>query len=598
MKQKTSRSIWKENIPLSTSPLRFFLFVSRPHIRVAVCATLAVVFAAILSTSVPYVFKLIADAAVDVTVVGTGPLIFAALLYIVVDTCKELMWRTSGYFGSYWATGVRATAREALTSYITKHSRSYFADNFAGSLSNKISNATNGVRGLVENFLWQFLGFFIGLVGAFVLMATVSPVIALFFFGWVFVSFAFNMYRARTRIPYSMAAQHAETKISGATVDLLSNITAMQEYARRSYEIDRIRDATLERRRLGLRNWHFGEVTLTTNGLIQAVFSALMIIVLVSLVEGGGISAGDIILVITLIYRLDEQFLFLGSHINELSEKWGEITESLELIVVPHQIVDRSQAPALSAVNGAIEFKDVRFTYTGADDAVIENFSLSIKAGERIGVVGRSGAGKSTIVKILLRHDEISHGSIAIDGTDISQVTQESLRKNVALVPQEPHLFHRSIRENILYGNDRVSDFEMIRIAEKAQAHHFISRLPAGYDSLVGERGIKLSGGERQRIAIARAMIKNAPILVLDEATSALDSESEVEIQKALQSLMEGKTVIAIAHRLSTLRQMDRIIVLERGAIVEEGSHETLVARGGIYAELWNHQAGGFLQDQ
>jgi ABC-type multidrug transport system fused ATPase/permease subunit len=228
----------------------------------------------------------------------------------------------------------------------------------------------------------------------------------------------------------------------------------------------------------------------------------------------------------------------------------------------------------------------------------MRDFSLAIKGKEKIGLVGRSGAGKSTLTKILLRHYDINGGVITIDDQDISDVTRESLRDAVAVVPQEPLLFHRTLRENIAYGNPGASEYKIVEAAKLAQAHEFIMRLPRGYDTLVGERGVKLSGGERQRIVVARAILKNAPILILDEATSALDSESEVAIQKALHTLMEGKTVIAIAHRLSTLREMDRIIVMDGGQIIEDGSHEELIARGGTYAELWAHQAGGFLKDE
>jgi ABC-type multidrug transport system fused ATPase/permease subunit len=230
------------------------------------------------------------------------------------------------------------------------------------------------------------------------------------------------------------------------------------------------------------------------------------------------------------------------------------------------------------------------------DNKVFQQLNLTIAAGQRLGLVGPSGAGKSTFVSLLLRQYDIESGSIEIDGQNIAEVTQDSLRAAIAVVPQEPALFHRTIRENIAYGKPDATDEEIIEVAKKAYAHDFITSLPLGYDTLVGERGVKLSGGQKQRIAIARAMLKNAPILILDEATSALDSESEVEIQKALHILMVGKTVIAIAHRLSTLREMDRIIVLENGAIAEDGTHDTLLTYGGTYARLWAHQAGGFLE--
>ncbi|MFA7310158.1 MAG: ATP-binding cassette domain-containing protein, partial [Candidatus Paceibacterota bacterium] len=344
-----------------------------------------------------------------------------------------------------------------------------------------------------------------------------------------------------------------------------------------------------------LRNWRYGEWVLVLNGVLQAVFGGSMAFAAVYLASTGALSVGDIVLVLTIIFRIEGLLLFLGSHLNGFAETWGEIQESLEEILEPHQIPDKEGAIDLKMDNAAIDIEDLTFTFEA--QPVFRDLSLHIPSGQRVGLVGRSGAGKTTLVRLLLHHHDIQRGSIKISGANIANVTQDSLREALAVVPQEPLLFHRSVRENISYGKPDATDEEIIRAAQLAQAHDFILRLPKGYEALVGERGIKLSGGERQRIAIARAILKNSPILLMDEATSALDSESEVQIQAALHALMEGKTVIAIAHRLSTLRQMDRIIVLERGAIVEEGTHEQLVAKGGLYAELWNHQAGGFIKD-
>ncbi|MCA9360717.1 ATP-binding cassette domain-containing protein, partial [Candidatus Kaiserbacteria bacterium] len=271
----------------------------------------------------------------------------------------------------------------------------------------------------------------------------------------------------------------------------------------------------------------------------------------------------------------------------------GEIKEGLNELSVPIEIIDAREAPTLLTDGATIAWKQVRFRFEG--QPVFTDFDLNIPRGQRLGLVGRSGAGKSTFVSLMLRQHDITAGSIEIDGQDISKVTQDSLRQNIAVVPQEPALFHRSIRENIAYGKPSATEEELIEVAKKAQAYDFIMSLPEGFETMVGERGVKLSGGQKQRVAIARAMLKDAPILVLDEATSALDSESEVAIQKALETLMEGRTVIAIAHRLSTLRKMDRIIVMENGKIIEDGEHNKLSKAGGTYERLWNHQAGGFV---
>jgi ABC-type multidrug transport system fused ATPase/permease subunit len=305
------------------------------------------------------------------------------------------------------------------------------------------------------------------------------------------------------------------------------------------------------------------------------------------------ISTGDFVLVLALVSQITGSLLFIGRAVNATARTIGELREGLDELVIDHEIVDHTDAVALHPDGGLIEIHDVNFTYNTA--RVLEEFSLTIQAGQRVGLVGASGAGKSTLVSLLLRQHNIESGEILIDRQNIARVTQDSLRASIAVVPQEPALFHRTIRENIAYGKAGATDEEIIAVAKKAYAHDFIMELPQGYDTLVGERGVKLSGGQKQRIAIARAMLKNAPILLLDEATSALDSESEVAIQRALHQLMRGKTVIAIAHRLSTLREMDRIIVLEQGKIIEDGTHDTLREYGGTYARLWDHQAGGFL---
>jgi ABC-type multidrug transport system fused ATPase/permease subunit len=284
----------------------------------------------------------------------------------------------------------------------------------------------------------------------------------------------------------------------------------------------------------------------------------------------------------------------IGKIFDSFSQAFGEMEEGLDDIFIDHEIVDISDAKELRISNATITLQNLTFAYD--EQTIFDNLNLTIKPGERIGLVGPSGAGKSTLVSLLLRQHDLTSGAILIDDQNIAEVTQDSLRSNIALVPQEPMLFHRTIAENIKYGKPDAAYDEMVEAAECAQARVFIEALPQQYDTLVGERGVKLSGGQKQRVAIARAMLKEAPILVLDEATSALDSESEVAIQKALESLMEGKTVIAVAHRLSTLRKMDRILVIDKGEIVEDGTHDTLANAGGLYATLWAHQAGGFIK--
>ncbi len=590
-------SLWREDLPMTKNPVRFFLFASRPHSRAATFAISCAVLGNAFSASIPYVFKLIADAAVALKEGGSfDALLWASGACILVLAIAKLFWRIAGFAGARWATGASATARYALTSYITLHSRTYFSDRFAGSIMNKIRHASSGMREMVDVLLWEFIELAVNVVASFVIVFFVSPLVASIFLVWVVIIGSANVYLGFRRVPLASRAHNLETILNGATVDLLANVSAMQEYARREFEIERLRGATEDRRRAHLKSWYFGEWTRVLSSVILLIFGGAMVLLTVQLAQTGILSLGDIILVIAIIFRIEGLLQSLGSNLNKFAETWGEIGESLEEIISPHEIPDQPNAKKLEIVGGELVFQGVSFFY--GDNVVFKNLSLTIPQGQRVGVVGRSGAGKSTLIRLILRHHNLDAGTISIDGTDIATVTQESLRNAISVVPQEPPLFHRTIRENIAYGNPEASQEAIEHAANLAQAHGFIKRLEDGCDAMVGERGIKLSGGERQRIAIARAILKEAPILLLDEATSALDSESEVAIQTALRELMQGKTVIAIAHRLSTLREMDRIIVLDHGRIVEDGVHEALLKNGGIYSELWGHQAGGFLQGE
>jgi len=587
---------WPKDLPLDTNPARFFLFTTGRHWKPAVVAMLAVTSAGIFAAVAAYCFKLISNAAIQPGKDSfQSALIWSCGLYVMTLALEKTSWRVSGFSGSLWATGTRATARQVLTAYVTLHSRTYFSNRFAGSLANKIGQASEGMVDAVELFLWSFLELAIAALTSLVIAFLASPVIAAIFLVWVVTVAVLNYHFAKKRTPLSAQAQRLETGLNGATVDLLSNITSMQEYAQRSFEMQRLENAIRERRNAGLRNWRFSEKVLVLNNVLQTIFGTLMLIVAIYMAVHSLISPGDVVLVITIIFRIESFLQNLGANVNRASNLWGQIAESLKEIVEPHEIPDRTGATSLHVTSGKIDFQDVDFSYP--EMRVFENFSLHIPAGQRVGLVGRSGSGKSTLVRLLLHHHEIQSGGITIDDTDIASVTQESLRRKISIVPQEPLLFHRTIAANISYGRPEATHDEIVAAAALAQADAFIRRLPHAYESMVGERGIKLSGGERQRIAIARAILKNAPILLLDEATSALDSESEVAIQTALHRLMERKTVIAIAHRLSTLREMDRIIVLDKGVIVEDGTHEALLKNNKVYADLWQHQAGGFLQE-
>jgi len=580
---------------IPNTPIRFWWFVMRGHAKYLTFSLLALAVAQGTTTSVPFIIRGIIDTATNAWN-GMGEVSDVWMWVVIYIGAMALMfagWRLSGFLGSELVTRTSATAYKILFTYLTRHSYTYFADRFAGSLSSKVTHASEGVQALSEAFLWSYFNALLSLLLTLGYMYTTSPVVALIFLGLIVVLIPINIKLAQHRRPHVVAYSHQATRARGYAVDAITNMTAVRQFVRGPHEEARFGEQIDSMRSLNLKQWRMSEWTLAINNVIIVIFEAGVLFVTVQLWMAHTITTGDLVMVITLMVSVQGTLVFIGATMNGFIRRYGEIEEGLTDILVPYEVTDEMNAKPLVGVKGEIVWKDVDFNYGEAN--VFEKFNLAIKAGERIGLVGESGAGKTTFVSLLLHQHDLESGEISIDGQNIASVTQDSLRQNISVVPQEPMLFHRSVRENIAYGKPEATEEEIIEVAQKAQAHEFVSTLSHGYDTLVGERGVKLSGGQKQRVAIARAMLKNSPILILDEATSALDSESEVAIQKALHELMVGKTVIAIAHRLSTLREMDRIIVLEKGKIVEDGSHTALVEKGGRYARLWKHQAGGFL---
>ena len=577
---------------LPQTPLTFFLYVSKKYKWWAFTAIAAVAAAATASVFLRLLIEKIVN---GVEVNDVQEVVFFTLLYPVAYFLIAAAWRASGVAGSFWLLGVPKETTDTLSQYSSNHSHGYFSNRFAGSLSNKISNVSRSMEEFVATFLWSFLENVIPLVLTAVIFWRTDWMVGAAFVSLIVVSLLLNILLMPRKREFSLALAQAQSKTTGFVVDVISNIAAVRQFSQAEREFAGLQQYTQEVQKKGSRSFIYSEYMMLVNSLVFTAFALFMFIVLTDKWAAGDISSGRLVSFILLVTYTSSTFIFLGRIVSRVAKIYGQAEEGLQELVGPHEIVDTADAKDLVVKNAAIKWSGVDFSFE--EKTVFENFNLTIPAGQRMGLVGESGAGKTTFVSLLLRQHELSGGSITIDGQDISLVTQDSLRRAIAIVPQEPALFHRSIKENILYGKPDATEEEIIEVAKKARAHEFISALPDGYSTMVGERGVKLSGGQKQRVAIARAMLKDAPILVLDEATSALDSESEVAIQKALESLMEGRTVIAIAHRLSTLRKMDRIIVMENGAISEDGNHDTLASSGGIYQRLWNHQAGGFLQE-
>lgn len=569
----------------------FLWFVTKPFIWGAIGAVVFVIAGSAATQSLTLFFKWILEAVEQQNVEAA---LWYGLLYPVALFGSQMLFRISSILaGLYWFPQSRRYTNDVLVEYITGHSHAYFADRFAGSLLTKINNVLGAVESLLHDLVWSYLSLFISVVVSFYFIYTVDVLAAVLLAILVLAQIGVNKLMMSRKQELSRETAAAASKMRGVIVDVFGNMSAVRQYTNREFEQDYISSLTKNWERLGRKSWLYTDVTQVINGVILFVCGGLMFYVLTLRWEAGQITSAEFIFVLAIVAQLSGSLIFIGRMMVNAARVAGEMEEGLKEIVVPYEFINDSLAAPLLVTSGAINWKEVDFEY--GDNKVFDKFNLNIMPGQRIGLVGSSGAGKTTFVSLLLRQHELSGGVISIDNQDIAKVTQDSLRANIAVVPQEPALFHRTIRENIAYGKSDATDEEVMAVAKKAQAHDFISSLPKGYATLVGERGIKLSGGQKQRIAIARAMLKEAPILILDEATSALDSESEVAIQKALHVLMAGKTVIAIAHRLSTLREMDRIIVLEEGKIIEDGTHETLRLTGGTYQRLWEHQADGFL---
>jgi ATP-binding cassette subfamily B protein len=578
--------------PIPKTPFAYFWYVSKPFKWWTLFASVCIIFAAGIDMGSTYIFKMIIDA---VEVADHASAFTYALFYPAVVLVVQLLYRASGYAGGNLAVRTVKRNYDILTAQALQHSHSYFSNRFTGALMSKIHNVVDATDRLIQNMLWSHLNALVTLLVTFGFIIAVDWYSGLVFFALIIVLIILNRAMAPERMRLSKASAESATALRARLVDTFGNIQAVRQYARAKGELGRMQEFSTDYRNVDIKSWLFSEKMLLMNGLVLFAFSLAMFWFLVSGWKSGALSTGDLVLVLALYAQTTGLMIFIGRAFDQTARSIGQMKEGLEELLLPFDIVDTADAVPLLVTEATISWQQVNFAFQGKP--VFADFSLHIPAGQRLGLVGQSGAGKTTFVSLLLRQHDIDAGAITIGGQNIAAVTQDSLRGAIAVVPQEPSLFHRTIRENILYGNPYATEEEMIAVAKKAQAHDFIMALPLGYDTLVGERGVKLSGGQKQRVAIARAMLKDAPILVLDEATSALDSESEVAIQKALETLMEGRTVIAIAHRLSTLRKMDRVIILEGGKILEDGTHETLTQAGGMYARLWNHQAGGFLQD-
>ena len=525
-----------------------------------------------------------------------GPYIIALIaINLIGQACSKVQDYTSFKLEIAASYDLATEASDALSN----QSMTFHSNRFGGTLVSQTTKFMNAYSQMLENITFPFLPIICSIIATCVILIPRVPayVVILMALLVVYAIVSYVMYKRILSL--NEDAADAQNTLSGALSDAVTNILAVKTYGREDYERELFDRANRE---VVARDTKRMMASLARGIITACIALAIMSVVAVFIAGGNawfGITPGTLVIMFTYTYTITNQFNFISRGLQRFNVAFGDASGMTSVLDEPRLVADEPNAKPLKVTAGDIDFKDLNFWYTdgNAKTKVFDNFNLHIPAGQRVGLVGRSGAGKTTLTKLLLRLSDIQEGEILIDGQNVAKGTQQSLRRQVAYVPQEALLFHRTIAENIAYARPDASMDEIREAARQANALEFIERLPQGFDTVTGERGIKLSGGQRQRVAIARAMLANAPILVLDEATSALDSESEKLVQDALEKLMQGRTSIVVAHRLSTVASLDRIVVLDRGKIVEDGPHAELIAQGGEYAQLWSRQTGAYLED-
>jgi len=519
-------------------------------------------------------------------------------LYSAVVLFGIITWRFVDYFA--WRLEIRTQQdiAEEVFGHMLARSSDFHANHFGGSLVSQNNKLLMSYVRIADTTMFQVIPMVVSILSTIIILLPKAPyfVLAIVVLSAIFLVAAIVISEPIRRIATKWSA--AESKQTGFLADAITNIMTIKSYARGDFERKRFHQATQSTREHAFAFSQKHQVQMNTFGIIGRTTQAVAFTLALFAVVIWKSDVSIVFLIVSYTSTISEHlFRFGNDSMRAYNRSFGDAYDMAKILSETPEILDVKHPEPCRIQNGEIVFDRVKFTHSGANDALFDNLSLTIRPGEKIGLVGHSGSGKTTFTRLLMRFSDIDSGTITIDGQDITHITQDDLHDAIAFVPQEPMLFHRTLAENIAYGKLDASNETITQAADMANATEFIADLPDGFDTLVGERGVKLSGGQRQRIAIARAMLKDAPILVLDEATSALDSESEALIQKALWKLMQGRTTIAIAHRLSTIQRMDRIVVLDKGTIVEMGSHRELLDSGGTYAKLWARQSGGFIEE-
>lgn len=546
----------------------------------------------------PYLIKKILDT-LTVTTPATvyDDISTAVILYIIMSLVMVGIFRLYDYIALTVYPMIKEHIVFTLMDRLMQQAHSFYQTNFGGSLSNKVKEVMNHVPDLLQIIIDRFFSHSLAIIIAAGTLWYVNTWLAAALTVWILTFCFISFFMSKKAHTLSEEAAAKRSRLFGYISDVIGTIMTVRLFNGISHEKERsIR--YLEKYVVAdqAREWYFLYL-FTFQGISFVIYQAFCLWWLVRGFHNGTVTVGDFAFVLSINSTLVDTLWYLMQDFSECAELYGTITQGLHTVLVPLEMVDAPGAQQLVVTQGTIRFDHVMFQYK-SQDVLFSDLSITIPAGQKVGLVGFSGSGKTTFVNLILRIFDVTRGAIYIDDQDIKMVTQASLRNAISMIPQDPAFFNRSIMENLRYGKETATDEEVIAAAQKAHAHEFIIRMPQGYNTMVGERGAKLSGGQRQRLAIARAYLKNTPILMLDEATSALDTITEQQIQEASHALMHGKTVLAVAHRLSTLEAMNRLLVFDKGIIVEDGTHQELLARGGLYAQLWNLQSSGKLIDK
>ena len=578
--------------------LKYYLLAMSGHKATGLILTFAAVLGAVLDAVVPVLsknfFNILYDGGAKEMVVQK--LLSVLLVIAIFKSTRWLLWRVASFVINFFESKTMVDLSRMCFDYLQKHSFSYFANNFPGSIVKKHKSFINTFEFLTDQLFFEIIPGVVSVIVMIFVLGKINILLGLGMFGWMLVFMLINWGFTKYKLKYDIQRSEVETATSGLLSDTISNNVNIKLFNGYLFESDAYGDLSEKLHKLRKFTWDMGAVFYGFQSLIMLVLEIFIFYFAIGLWKKEMLTVGDFVLIQSYLFSAMMLVWDFGRIMMRMYERLAEAEEMTLVLNLPHQIIDIPKAKKLKVKEGKIRFDKVSFRYEDGEE-IIKNIDFDIKPGQTVALVGLSGSGKSTLTKLLLRLYNVTSGKILIDNQDIAKVNQESLRKNVSLVPQDPILFHRNLMENIRYGRFEASDEEVKKAAKLAYCDEFVSKLKDGYHSMVGDRGIKLSGGERQRVAIARAILKNSPILVLDEATSSLDSESEKYIQKSLANLMKNKTVLIIAHRLSTIRKVDRIIVISDKKIVEDGTHNQLIKlKNGVYRKLWQIQVGGFIQ--